>query len=146
MIAIFAQNLANEKIQSEVPLLRRRNVVIPPIVLDREARHSLYHQISVQIAGAIRSGEIEEGARLPSSRLLARLLHVSRNTVLTAYEELAADALICGEAGSGIRVTAGALSTGLFARGLQRLVRDAHFPARIVLFADPDGNPLYLNL
>ena len=144
-MAIFAQNLANEKSHFEVLLLRRRNLVIPQIVLDRKSRRSLYDQISVQIAGAIRSGEIEKGARLPSSRLLARLLHVSRNTVLTAYEELAAAGLIHGEAGSGIRVSAGVLPTGLFARGLQRLVRDAHFPAGIVSFLDPDGNPLYLN-
>jgi DNA-binding transcriptional regulator YhcF (GntR family) len=119
--------------------------VIPSIVLDRKARHSLYDQISLQIAAAIRNGQIEKGARLPSSRLLASVLHVSRNTVLTAYEELAAAGLICAKAGSGIRVSAGVLPAGLFNRGLRRLVRDAHFPARIVSFIDPDGNPLYLN-
>jgi GntR family transcriptional regulator/MocR family aminotransferase len=120
--------------------------VIPSIVLDRKAHHSLYDQISVQIAGAIRNGQIEKGARLPSTRLFAKLLHVSRNTVLNAYEELAAAGLIYAKAGSGIRVSAGVLPTGLFARGLLRLVRDAHFPARIVSFVDPDGNPLYINL
>src|SRR4051812_35734585 len=98
---------------------KRRNLAIPCIVLDRQARHPLYDQISVQIAEAIRSGEIGKGARLPSTRLLARLLHVSRNTVLTAYEELAAMGLIFGEAGSGMRVNATVQPTGMFAIGVR---------------------------
>ena len=42
-------------------------------------------------------------ARLPSTRVMAGLLDVSRNTVVAAYDELAADDLARGERGSGMR-------------------------------------------
>jgi len=29
--------------------------------------------------------------------------------------------------------------------GLQRVIRAAGYPARVVALKDPDGNPLYLN-
>ena len=45
------------------------------------------------------------GARLLSTRALARTLGVSRNTVLNAYDALAADALLAARRGSGTRVS-----------------------------------------
>src|SRR5689334_22364199 len=53
---------------------------------------------------AIESGRVKRGARLPSSRSLARTLGVSRNTVLTAYDELAARSLVRSRRRSGIYV------------------------------------------
>ena len=119
---------------------RGRNFFLPEITLDRASPVSLHRQIYVQIAAAIRSGSMGD-ARLPSTRLLARLLNVSRNTILAAYEELAADDLIRGEQGAGMRVNAGGVPT----LGLLQVMRDAQYPARIVMLQDMDGNPMFLN-
>ena len=73
--------------------------------------------------------------------MLARLLGVSRNTVLTAYDELAADGLISGRRGAAMLVTR--RSTSL--PDVLRLLRDAPYPSRTLTFTDPDGADLYLN-
>ena len=120
--------------------MRTRAFVLPPIGLDRGATTPLHRQISNQIADAIRRGT-DEAARLPSSRMLARLLGVSRNTVLTAYDELAADGLISGRRGAAMLVAR--RSAGL--PDVLRLLRDAQYPSRTVTITDPDGSELYLN-
>ena len=75
---------------------------------------------------------------------MAKILGVSRNTVLAAYEELAADGLIRARRGSGTRLNGGATTSapGLF--GLERVIRVSGYPAKILAFTDPDGNPLYI--
>ena len=75
--------------------------------------------------------------------MMAKLLSVSRNTVLAAYDDLAAEGLICGERGSGVRVVGGGTKQAFL--GLGHVIRAASYPAKVVAFADPDGNPLYLN-
>jgi DNA-binding FadR family transcriptional regulator len=87
---------------------------------------------------------MERGTRLPSSRMMARLMGVSRNTVLAAYESLAADDLVQGERGAATRVKAGGV-TGMRAIGLRHVIREARYPTRTVSLTDPDGTPLYLN-
>jgi DNA-binding transcriptional MocR family regulator len=91
-----------------------------------------------------RAGEVPRGARLPSSRTMARLLGVSRNTVLAAFDDLAADDLLRGERGAGMRVQGGAAAPEVTWFGLQQVIRAAGYPARVVTLADPDGNPIYL--
>jgi DNA-binding GntR family transcriptional regulator len=120
---------------------RRLQLFLPQIVLDRAGALPLHRQIHRQITQAIRGGTIQYESRLPSTRVMARLLGVSRNTVLAAYEDLAADGLVQGERGAGMRVN-GTAST-LF--GLRHLIRAARYPARAVDVADPDGNPLYIS-
>jgi GntR family transcriptional regulator/MocR family aminotransferase len=83
---------------------RRGEFFLPPIVLDRQASEPL-HQLCGQLTRAIGKG-VPRGVRLPSTRLLARLLGVSRNTIMTAYDELAAAGLIRGRQGSGMLVDA----------------------------------------
>ena len=129
---------------------RRREFFVPPIVLervvlDRAARVPLQRQIYRQIAGAIRSGAIQCDARLPSTRVMARLLGVSRNTVLAAYDDLAADGLVRGERGAGMRVVGtGTQLRGLTWFGLRDVIRAAGYPARVLALEDADGNPLYI--
>ncbi|MGW0464248.1 MocR-like pyridoxine biosynthesis transcription factor PdxR [Streptomyces sp. NPDC003027] len=53
---------------------------------------------------AIRSGRLEAGVRLPSSRSLAADLGVARNTVADAYAELVAEGWLTARQGSGTRV------------------------------------------
>lgn len=122
---------------------RRDDLVIPQIVLDRASPAAAYRQLADQLAGAIRRGALP-GARLPSTRLLASVLGVSRNTVLAAYEELAARGLIEARHGSGTRVPAdrGAAPSALAPRNV---LRAAQYPARTLAFADIDGASLYLS-
>jgi GntR family transcriptional regulator/MocR family aminotransferase len=120
---------------------RSRHLFLPPVTLDRTAASPLHRQIRHQIESAIRAGAVD-GLRLPSSRTLARLLGVSRNTVLTAYDELAADGFIQGRRGASMLVaTRGAAG----ALDLRRLLRDAQYPARTISIVDPDGNVIDLS-
>ena len=123
-------------------MTRRRDAIVPEIVLDRFVAVPLHRQIQRQIDAAIRAGQMPGGARLPSTRMLARLLRVSRNTVLAAYEELAADELIRGIPGAGMRVNG---PSPAVRPGWRRVMREARYPERIARFGDPDGNPLFLN-
>ncbi len=116
-------------------------IALPEILLDQASREPLYKQISGQIAQAIREGKLGSGARLPSTRTLARMLGISRNTVLIAYETLAAEDLILSEHGSGARVNNWA-PVGL--PTMAKLLYEARYPECITLLGDPDGNPLYL--
>jgi DNA-binding GntR family transcriptional regulator len=123
---------------------RRGKVFLPPIALDKTSEAPLSRQIYGQIARSIRSGQIPSGSRLPSSRVMARLLGVSRNTVLAAFDDLAADDLLRGEKGAGMRVRNGAPAPEVTWFGLKQVIRAAGYPARVVELADPDGNPIYL--
>lgn len=107
--------------------------------IDRRRDEPLALQIVQQLQNAIEHGRAPCGAVLPSSRALARALGVSRNTVLTAYDELKARGLIAGRRGSGIRVAPGAGMEGLDVR---RVLREAHYPSRTFVVQDPDGNPI----
>jgi GntR family transcriptional regulator/MocR family aminotransferase len=120
---------------------RTRQLFLPPVTLDRTAASPLHRQIRRQIESAIHDGAAQ-GLRLPSSRTLARLLGVSRNTVLTAYDELAADGVIQGRRGASMLVaTRGAAG----APDLRRLLRDAQYPTRTLSIGDPDGNVIDLS-
>ena len=116
----------------------REDLFLPPVVLDRTVPEALHRQIHRQVAAAIPQAAASQ-TRLPSTRMWSALLGVSRNTVLTAYEELAADGLIEGSRGAGMFVRAGSQLRP------SSLIRAAHFPERTALLPDPDGNPLYIN-
>lgn len=123
---------------------RRGELLIPSLVLDRTSGTPLHRQIRDQMARGILSGAILAGARLPSTRFFARLLGVSRNTVFTAYDDLAADHLIHGERGAGMRVSKQPVTLEIGWVGLKRVIHEANYPARILAFGDTDGNPLYI--
>jgi DNA-binding GntR family transcriptional regulator len=142
----LAEKVDNEKGHWKEPLLSRRpKLFVPSITLEKASGVPLHRQIHSQIAQAIRAGAIPGGVRLPSSRVMARLLGVSRNTVLAAFDDLAADDLLRGERGAGMRVRNGAPVPEVTWFGLRRVIRSAGYPARVVALADPDGNPIYLN-
>jgi DNA-binding transcriptional regulator YhcF (GntR family) len=119
-----------------------RDLFLPSIALDRRASTPLHQQVGAQIARAIARG-VPAGARLPSSRLLARLLGVSRNTVMTAYDDLVAAGLIHGRRGAGMVVVADRAG-GIPPLDPKRLLRQAQYPARTLRVIDPDGAELYL--
>jgi hypothetical protein len=142
---IFVCFAHNEKSHMKEPLSARREFFFPTITLERTSTVPLRRQIYRQIARDIHSGAIPPGARLPSTRLLARLLRVSRNTCLAAYDELAGDNLARGERGSGMRVLGRIDPCDLSLFTLRRAIRASRYPARILPLADLDGNPLYFN-
>jgi len=65
---------------------------------DKEAK---YKQIYQQIRTLIEQGNLKTNDTLPSIRRLADTLQVSRNTTLTAYEQLVAEGYIRGEGRKG---------------------------------------------
>jgi GntR family transcriptional regulator / MocR family aminotransferase len=103
---------------------RRRRFSLPPISLNRASNQPMYLQFCAALEHAIHDGHLPAGSRLPSTRAAAGLFGISRTTVVTAYEMLAAQDLIESAIGSGTRV---------------RRLR------MIASFRDPDGNNLYLN-
>jgi DNA-binding GntR family transcriptional regulator len=140
----LAEKLDNGKGHLKGPLVSRQKLFVPSITLERASAIPLQRQIYGQIAQAIRDGAIPGGVRLPSSRVLARLLGVSRNTVLAAFDDLAADDLLRGEKGAGMRVQGGAVVPEVTWLGLKQVIRASGYPAKVVALADPDGNPIYL--
>jgi len=99
-------------------------------------------QIVRQLQEAIEASRVATGTRLPSTRSLARTLGVSRNTVLTAYEELAARGLVRSRPGAGMYVFVPATPSGF---DLRSVMREAHYPSHTMAFRDEDGNPLSIS-
>ncbi len=76
---------------------------IPFLMLDDKGapQTPLYRQIYEGIRGAILSGKLVSGTRLPASRVLAKNLGVSRLTVVNAFEQLLAEGYLEGKTGAG---------------------------------------------
>lgn len=77
------------------------------IPLDKTAKRTYTKQIYYAIRQKILSGDLSAGAALPPYRELSRELGVSKNTVLSAYDMLIADGLLCSTKGSGFYVEEG---------------------------------------
>jgi DNA-binding GntR family transcriptional regulator len=70
---------------------------------------------------------------------------VSRNTVVAAYEELAADDLVRGTLGAGTRVLGIRLMRRKGSTDWRHVISESHFSFQTISFTDVDGNSLYLN-
>src|SRR5688500_10293026 len=79
---------------------------VAPMHLQFDGRGPLHAQLTRALKTAMISGRVGAGARLPATRMLARELGVSRNTVLSAYEQLRAEGFIHGRTCSGSYATA----------------------------------------
>lgn len=75
-----------------------------PVFIDRESDQPLQMQIYESIRNMILNGLLTAGQRLPSSRSIATQLGVARNTVVLAYERLAAEDYIRSRTKTGIFV------------------------------------------
>ena len=69
-------------------------------------KEAKYKQVYQQIKVLITQGTLQTDDSLPSIRKLAETLQVSRNTTLTAYEQLVAEGYIRGEGRKGYFVNA----------------------------------------
>jgi GntR family transcriptional regulator / MocR family aminotransferase len=81
------------------------------IELDRRGESPLHEQIEQELRGAIRSGRLAPGTRLPSTRGLAAELSVSRGVVSEAYGQLAAEGYLVTSQGAPVRVAGAVRAT-----------------------------------
>jgi GntR family transcriptional regulator/MocR family aminotransferase len=81
------------------------------LAVERDGQHSLQAQIERQLREAIRSGSLQPGGALPSTRDLARDLGVSRPLVMEAYAQLAAEGYLAVRQGATPRVAESAPRT-----------------------------------
>jgi len=81
------------------------------LAVSREGPGTLGAQIEDQLRHAIRDGVLRAGARVPSTRDLARQIGVSRRVVVDAYEQLAAEGYLRMRQGARPSVSNGAASS-----------------------------------
>lgn len=74
------------------------------IVREKSGGPTLQEQLFIQLRRLIVNGQLARGARLPASRSMAADLGISRNTVNTAYDRLAAEGYIERRPSSGFYV------------------------------------------
>jgi GntR family transcriptional regulator/MocR family aminotransferase len=72
--------------------------------IDRDGSESMHRQLERGLRDAVRDGRLRAGSALPSSRILARELRVSRGLVVEAYEQLAAEGYVASRPGGKTRV------------------------------------------
>ena len=82
--------------------------------LDRASDVSLAEQIYRGYRDAVRKGLLSSGTRLPSTRRLASMLEVGRNTVNTAYDLLQAEGIIFVKTGAAPKIVDGLPLEGAF--------------------------------
>lgn len=74
--------------------------------VEREKQKSLQTQIREMLVSAMLAGQLPADAPVPSTRAMAKRLKVSRNTVMLAYQALAADGYLVSRERSGFYVSA----------------------------------------
>src|SRR5688572_25520408 len=80
------------------------------ITIDRNSGVGLRAQLEEQLREAVRRGRLAGDERLPSSRVLAEALGLSRGLVQDCYAQLQAEGYLTSRAGSATRVAAAAAS------------------------------------
>ncbi len=79
--------------------------ILPVIAINRKAPQALHRQIYDSYRTAIVDGSLRPGQRIPSTRMLAMELGVSRFPVLNAYAQLLAEGYIESRVGAGAVVS-----------------------------------------
>ncbi len=74
------------------------------IRLTRNTELPMHRQLGDALQNAILTGKLQPGTKLPSTRVLADELNVSRNTVSRAYQQLMQEGYLEGKVGSGTHV------------------------------------------
>lgn len=77
------------------------------IELERSSEIPLKRQIYLAVRDQIIKGKLKAGEALPSTRVLANVLHVSRNTVNEAIEMLLVEGFVVSRQGSPTRIAEG---------------------------------------
>src|SRR4029077_8742282 len=105
--AILDRSLAPRKSQISVNRRSQRSAMLLNL---REAEGPLYRRVYLALKVKIRAGGLGPATRVPSTRALARDLGVSRNTVMLAYEQLAAEGYLVSRHRGATSVAAGSPS------------------------------------
>jgi GntR family transcriptional regulator / MocR family aminotransferase len=84
-----------------------------PLFVDLRGRAPRLRELHRQLRTAIVGGRLRPGLRLPSTRTLARLYGIGRNTAVAAYDLLQSEGYIVAKRGSG---TCGSRSLSIFDR------------------------------
>ncbi|WP_426207503.1 PLP-dependent aminotransferase family protein [Massilia sp. TWP1-3-3] len=71
------------------------------LTLDRNAAAPLFRQLYGAVKDAVLRGTLRSGMQLPPTRELCRLMGVSRQTVLNAWDQLMAEGYLSGTVGKG---------------------------------------------
>ena len=90
-------------------------VEIGSIVLELDGTGALYQQIYRALRRDILSRALTPGERVPSTRALASLLKVSRNTAVSAYEQLLSEGYLETRLGAAGTVVAAVLPPNFMA-------------------------------
>ena len=80
-----------------------KRLTVPPIIFDG-GQIPLYEQLYDYIRKEIISGKLAEGTKLPSIRMLAERIKISKTTVENAYGQLIAEGYVKSKAKSGLYV------------------------------------------
>ncbi|HKE59472.1 MAG TPA: PLP-dependent aminotransferase family protein [Pyrinomonadaceae bacterium] len=75
------------------------------VPLEESSSTPLYYQVYQRLRSAILFGQLSPGTRLPSTRQMANDLGVSRNTLLSAFDQLTAEGYVEGKVGAGTFVS-----------------------------------------
>ena len=82
----------------------KRTSTVPLVLVPRPAGTGATRWLFDALRTEILDGRLRPGARLPSTRDLARQHGVSRGTVVTVFEQLRSEGYVVGRIGSGTRV------------------------------------------
>lgn len=74
---------------------------------------SMSSRLSAALIGALVDGQLDDGDDLPSSRIFAQDLGISRSVVVAAYQELIASGFLVSKSGGSTRVELGARNAAL---------------------------------
>ena len=78
-----------------------KHAYLANLSIDKADPSPLHRQLFLKLRDNILTGVIKPGTRLPSTRLLAQDLNVSRNTVLSAFDQLMAEGYLQSRVGAG---------------------------------------------
>src|ERR1044072_6619299 len=74
------------------------------VELRKDDPQPLHRQLEQELRGAIRAGRLQPETALPSTRVLADQLELSRGVVVEAYEQLVAEGYLTSVPGGAMRV------------------------------------------
>ena len=74
-------------------------MIFSNLIIDKN--EPIYVQIEKHILAGINCGELKKDSKLPSTREVGKLLNISRNSVISAYEKLESMGIITTKKGIG---------------------------------------------